>query len=507
MIFNPSRKIALPFEMGHKLFVGPTGTGKTNLVLLLILSMIDSGCWITAAFPHEQPGLDLIAELYARYGKAIFNRLLVIDLRDMTKVVMTQFIHSSSNPDPLQRLHENDIFSAPLLDSMRRRRPDIKSWDERPTLYDGAQLAIRLYQNKDRWYPEPWLYDAFLKRHPKQTFVASHCTNVDDRNELLSFNFLPPREQESTSKAIRRLLKGTLAIPAILARTSKPPVHDKKAFLNRGGITVILGGASDQAASVAIGSDFAETMFLAKQGLERPGVYVVDEALNHKLLGEYESTILSTIRWKGVSVWYVVQSFDFPSEEIKNNVLQNTDHYWFRQGTYDMAMEAAKDMLGALDEYKVHHTITKQVHAGFDTIHRVTKGISKHPEHGDIESEHEQVSMVPLYKELKEDVHQAPDHQLVWFAQSMQELQWECCVREKNRAPYKLSIPLLPDSWAFEGLKERKAAECLTLLKERPEYQTPELTNPEPRTTKSPTTAMRGSNGHSGGGRKPPKTS
>lgn len=341
-------------EIGHRVYTGPTGAGKTNKAMIDALDAVELGYYLTFAAAHPQPGLDFISELYARYGTAILNRLLVIDLRDITKVVMTQFIRSSDDPDILKRMDENEVYAEQLLDAIRRRRPDIKTWDDRPTLYEGAKLAIALYQNKDTWYPESWLPDAFTKRHPKQNFIVEHSPK-ELANELLAYNTLPPREQESSSKAIRRLLKGNFGIAGIIARTSKQPTFDKKSHLNRGGITVILGGGSAQAASVVIGADFTETMFLAKEGLDRRGVYIVDEALNYNLIGEYESKILSTIRWRGVSIWYIVQSFDFPSIEIKNNVLQNTDHYWFRQGTWEMAMEAAKDLLGVLDEYKVHH--------------------------------------------------------------------------------------------------------------------------------------------------------
>jgi len=490
---------ALPLRfMPHRLIVGPTGVGKSNYVTQEALKAVAEGYWLTFAAPHEQFGLDFISELYARYGKAILKRLHVNDTRDMETVVMQRFIQSSQESSQLKRMLENDIYAGAFLETVARRRKDITDIAEKPVLEKYTKLAAKLAQNQSKWFPEWWLPYAFIPKHAIHDYLVTHCTDPEVRREFETFKSFPVREQLSILDPIFRLLAGVLASPPIVARTSKPVIFDKRAFLNAGGITVILGGASDDATSVVIGSDFQETMFLAKQGLSRPGIYIQDEINNYRLAGAFESRMHSTIRWRGVSVWSVTQSFDFPSEEIRNNYLQNTDHVWFRQGTSEMAKAAAEDMLGALNAFKVHHVdkTTRQVHKGFETIKRVTRGKATNPHGDETITENEGETLVPIYGEHIEErpVYESPSDQLIWLAQRIQQLQWCCWIREQNRAPYELSVPLLPDSWAFPGLKERKIAECLTLLKQRPEYQTPELTVPETTTPMVKRATKRGMN-------------
>lgn len=479
----------LPLDfMPHRLIVGPTGVGKSNYVTHEALKIVEQGYWLTFAAPHPNFGLDFIAELYARYGEQILDRLKVIDTRDLTKVIMRQFIPSSKHENQLERMLENDGYAGGFLDTVARRRKDITDIAEKPVLEKYTKLAAKLAQNQSEWFPEWWLPYAFIPKHPIYNYLVSHCNDEEVRREFAKFVSFPVREQLSILDPIFRLLGSVLLSPPIIACTTKPVTFDKKAHLDKGGITVILGGKSHDATSVMIGSDFQETMFLANQGLARPGFYIVDEALNYKQIGTYESRILSTIRYKGVSVWYIVQSFDFPSDEIRNNVLQNTDHVWFRQGTKEMATYAAEDMLGAIDRNAVHHVdkTTRQIHLGFKSITRTNRGVSRTDEGKRTHTENVSESAEPIYGEQVEEraVYEAPSDQLVWSAQDMQKLPvgtfW---FREQNRTPVKMSVPLLRDSWAFPGLKERKVEECLTLLKQRPEYQAPELRTPEPPTT------------------------
>src|SRR5262245_59988418 len=87
----------LLFSMGHRLIAGPTGVGKSNYVVQCALAMVEQGHWVTFAAPHEQVGIDFISELYARYGKSVLDRLVVIDTRDMDHVVMQSFIAKSTD--------------------------------------------------------------------------------------------------------------------------------------------------------------------------------------------------------------------------------------------------------------------------------------------------------------------------------------------------------------------------------------------------------------------------
>lgn len=481
------RRCAAPTsnKMGHRLICGPTGTGKTVYAIQEMLKVIFDGHWVCFAAPHRKAGLDLISELYKRYGKAILSRLKVIDVEKNDKTIMQRLILSSTNPNVFDRMTENEMYASAFMDTVARRRKDITDLAEKPTFEKYTRLTARLAQSQDQWFPEWWLPYAFIPKHQIHTYLVSHCTDPETKREFEMFKSFPVREQLSILDPVYRLLIGVLGSPPVLKMSTRPETVDWKAHYESGGITIILGSDSmAEATGVVIGTHYQKIVFFAHQGIVRPGYFVCDEAINYKQIGTSESHILSMIRWRGVSVWYIIQSRDYPSPEIGSNVEQNTDHVVFRQGTSEMAMWAANNFLGALNEYKIHHhdTVKRQVHKGFDTVSRKTKGVSKNHEGNETHTENVGESLVPIYGEEIEErpVYQSPADQLVWLAQKIQQLPvGTCWIREHNRAPFEFAVPWIADSWTVPGLKKRKIAECLNLLYQRPEYQVPELKVPE----------------------------
>ena len=170
---------------------------------------------------------------------------------------------------------------------------------------------------------------------------------------------------------------------------------------------------------------------------------------------------------------------------IKNTVLQNTDHYWLNQGDWEAAQEGARDLLGACDEYKIHHTTKKQLHIGTRHEERKTRSTGKTTDGlktKKTESSGTTFLSVPEYAMEEEPVYQSGSDQLIWKARSLQQLNvGQCWVREMGRTPRLVNVPLVKDSWVFpaipelniESLSAQKVRECLILVKARPEYQTP----------------------------------
>jgi hypothetical protein len=477
----------------HRLVAGPSGTGKTNYLNVEALKIVERGdCWGTWVFPHPQPGYQLIAELYARYGEAILERLIVERLQDMDRIIHRKYVNVSTAENDFDRMRENDEFCWQFLDMAARRR-GLADLAETPVLEKYAKLAVNVYQCLDAWISESQIPRFLRPKSPAQDFAIAHCTVGPDaaelREELRRTAIFPPREQLSLLEPAERLLNALFRNAVIFARTTQPQKIDLVDFKNKCGIHIILGGnVSDDALRLHVGTDFQQTAFHAKNQQLRNGVYVVDEANNYLLIGNFESKALSTLRAFGTDCVYAVQSYDFPTEEIKNNVLINTIHVLFRQA-WKSAQESAQTLLPLLDKFAVHHerVIKRQVHAGFQEIEKKGKTVSK-GEHGKTESESTSSHLLPIIREVEESepIYIPPHDQLVWLAQYLQGLPvGTCVVNEHDRAPYKYPVPLMPDLWAFSGLAQLKAEECIQLVKSQAMYEPPVRISPITRSVES----------------------
>src|SRR5207237_5401816 len=91
------------------------------------------------------------------------------------------------------------------------------------------------------------------------------------------------------------------------------------------------------------------------------------------LIGVQESRALSEAGKWGLEFRILIQNpFSFPTEEVRNNVLQNCwRHEWFRQGSPEAARLAAEDIATPLlNPLKVHHTEyrIRATDAGYERI-------------------------------------------------------------------------------------------------------------------------------------------
>jgi hypothetical protein len=468
--------------MANRLIRGTTGSGKTNYLVVEHLAYIDrNDGWLIAQFPHPQAGELFVAELFACFGESILDRLVVERYSDMDRVIMRTFVRSSTHPDFLTRMQENEELLGSLMDKLAQRRK-INDLAEFPVLEKYSRLAIRVKQNQSEWFPDYKIPKILVPNGPIWRQALEHCTDCELAAELDDLQTMPIREQLSLLEPARRLLEGIFRSPPIIARTSQPEEWDKETRLNNNMIYVGIGGnISDDALRIMVGSDYQDTIFLAKQRRIKPGRYSVDEVNNYHLCGPFEARSLSTSRAFGVETWYADQVSIFPTPEIEKQVDGNSDHVWFLQGDEELAEKAAKDLSGGFDEFKIHHTdeTHKQVHLGFDYEERHTKGRVK--DHlGGIKSESESTSIVPIarYGEVIEQRHgyQSGQEQTFWKKTDLLSLPvGSCFVRQRGRAPYRENVKLMPDSWAFPGLAKQKFHECLELIKRKPIFQKPIL--------------------------------
>jgi hypothetical protein len=497
------RAIAKPSpvtSMAHRLISGMTGSGKTNYMLVeLVREAIAGQCAIIAVFPHRKAGIDFIATLYGFLGEYLFQRLLIEDLQDINSVVMRSFIQKS-HLQGLERNKENELYLSAVQEMIFRRRTDIKDLAEHPVLEKYTRIAIRAFQELDTWIPE-WMIPFVLQpKHPHFGYIRAHVQDEEIQYELEQMASMAPREQFQLLEPGARVLTSMYGNATIKARTSRIQTFDKRAFLNHGGILVVLGGdVSDDAIRTFTASDFQETYRLVKSGLDRPVIWACDEVNNYYLIGNAESKAMATVRGlgKGMELWIATQALNFPNDDITSNVLTNTDHFWFLNGDPKTVELAARDLAGSFDEQKVHHKRSVQRHAGFKEVKRIGKSTSRREDGKDgylsAEGETESIQLVPQYVMEDEDVYQSGAEQLVWQNVEIQRLKvGECFIRERGCAPYKTYIKLLPDPWIFPGLAQEKAQQCLQTVKKLSCYETPTITLPESETrepsTSSPST-------------------
>lgn len=461
--------------ISHRRYRGSTGSGKTNAACVHLLEKAIRGdCWITAAFPHPQWGELLIAELYATLGDALFDRLIVERLEDTDRVIMRQFIHSSDHADPYKKMLEDDEYRNGFLDICMRQQ-GITTLSESPAKFKYSHVAVSLKQCQDVWWSDSLLPYA-IRKHPFRSFAKAHATDPKSVFEVEEIERMPIAQQLTMVESAARLTSDVLSSPVIQARTCLPETIDWTAFKNNCGIHIILGGnISDHALRVHIGTDFQKTVNDAKKRKIIPGIYFVDEATNYHLYGAYESKALSTVRAFGISMWHAVQSCDYPTPDISRNTNQNVEDYIFAQFDPDESEQAARGLKGAYDRMKIHHEreVKRQVpiQGAFDIVTR--KSVAKGDNGKSVTESEQLVQRYDTEREYIPEFEKGKDQEF-WKAQELQMLRvGQCVVRERNRPPYRLDVPLFPDSWGFPGYAKDKAEQCIQILKSRPPYETP----------------------------------
>lgn len=472
--------------------IGPTGSGKNNFVNLLLLSAILAGnAWIVAFFPHPQPAIQLIAEAYAVLGDALIPRLIVERLSDTDRVLMRSIVRRTAEANHFARNLANDRSLNWFLEMLAYGRPDFKNPTSRPVLYRFTSLAYRALQYAAAWMPDSWMPLVLRPRHPVQEQAIATCTHPEVRGELEWIRTLPLREQLALLQPVQNMLTPFIGNAVSDPRSSRPPRFDKREFLRRGGIHILIADNIPlEAQRLAFALDFEETMIAAGQGVGRPGFYVVDE-LNKLGVTESYVTRLATMRASDVTIIGIQQWLSFETPEQSEGHCQNTDHYWTPQASERMAELAARDMRGLLDRFAVHHfDETVRQFNQIELVDRESVTETSGP-HGSSKSKSKSVVPVsiPQFIVERRPVYESPKDQEFWnVARIMQAPVGTVFVKPRMGPPRVEQVPLFPNTWGFPEVMRARFEECLAKCMQNPIFETPVVNGfPVPASPTTPT--------------------
>ncbi len=347
----------IPIE--HTLVCGATRSGKSEAELVRMIPRAQANdCALVLLDP---PGTLAAKFLLQLHSLGLSRRLIYDRLADTDCVPGYNWLSRSQHAAPLQREAENDErireFAAILV-----RRRNLQDMATTPLIEEGILAALRLYLYQSAPVPLSWLADVFDVRSPERAHLLRSCTRPDLVRKFEMYASLSPTARRTETGPAERILRAVVGSPAFRVRSERD-AFDFDRFLNERGILVLDGSSrgnlSRDAASVMMGAVLLRVMRHCRTGSQGRVLLVLDEAVNANLVGVHESRAIAEAAKWGLEFHVIVQDpFNFPSEEIRNNVLQNCGrHEWFRQGSPDAARLAAEDVaIPILDPLRVHHT-------------------------------------------------------------------------------------------------------------------------------------------------------
>lgn len=473
---------------------GSSGMGKTNYMIWDFLRKADAGdCGLAGHFAHEDAGEELLLQLERRFH---LNRVVVFDTKTTRKVLAKRFVGISTLPPGFDRDAENEEFALHLLALAARLRKDIKDLRERSSIRRNALLAIRVYQELDfsgLWLPPFEIPQILEKDSHVQRWAIRNCRHLRLRHELEQVRELNGHDQIAKVLPAQSFLADFLCTELMRAMLSVRPTFDLAAHLKacaatgEPGIYIALGGCTSDAITLHFGSDFKQIEQDAKSNPSEVNRFIYqDEIFNYGLFREDENRALATLRgfrvhWRGA-----FQTYPVDESNVVRGLRGNTDKVIFGTHDFDQALDFAKDLVKAADEYKVHHTkTTTKQRTHHRKEERVTRG--KHTDaDGKIGmSENVSVTLVPEIEEYVEETpeYQSPNDQLFWFAQRLMELPvGHAWFQIGTGKPYRGIVPEVFPVCGSDDERREEADRCMAELMESPLYQTPKefLMPPQP---------------------------
>jgi hypothetical protein len=367
----------MPIE--HIFVCGATRSGKSEAELSRLVPLAKANdCAIVLLDP---PGT-LASKLLLHLDACGLTRRVIYDrLADTDRVPGYDWLAQSAHPDSLQREAENDErireFAAILL-----HRRGMQDTAKTPLIEEGLLAALRLYLHQRTPVPLFWLADIFTPGSDARKHLLANCTEPSVVRKFQMYAALSPTARRNDTAPAERILRAVCESPSFRVRSGGATVYLDR-FLDDNGILILDGSSwgnlSRDAASIMMGAIALRVMQHCRIGSKSKVVLVLDEAVNANLVGLRESQAIAEAAKWGLEFHVIVQDpFNFPNEEIRNNVLQNCGrHEWFRQGSPAAARLASEDIgTPILDPLKVHHTEyrIRTTDAGFERIQTTARG-------------------------------------------------------------------------------------------------------------------------------------
>lgn len=495
-------------------YIGPPGTGKSNLLALNILDKAkENNC---AFFVFDLPGTLADTLLVHLVANGMEKRTEYDALTQIDKVIQYPMFHEPTSTNPLQRDVEFRTACGDFVMPFLARRGEATA-EMRPLLREWAMNAARVFFS----LPERPTLNYFTQLFDRRSEIARWMLqNATDKAAVREFEILDEASQRFPSKWMdavqpaRRLMEPT-DNPTLYGREGKGEIErlikEKKIVLEN------LKGVSDETARAHVVFKTnaiieAHVSFFEKNGRPIGVSYIVLEETGYlKLLTPQVLNAVRAYRKAGLNFLISFQS-PYDLGDGKDLTMFNTVKDLFPTVIYfrlASGAEAAAEhfMNVSFDAKEVLDYRTKTVHDGYEQINKLTTTTMK-DEHGNKKTtEAKGIQERAVYRQEQEAVYKTPQQKLQELSRLLSELKTgQVMIRSHDTGTKEpISTPLLGDPWPSSTLfvrkwgmtlEQKRLREILARVRSRPLYKTPTMTPEESfapsTTTSSPASPPKG---------------
>lgn len=341
----------------HVLMVGGSGTGKTTQEIANLLAIANNK---DSAIVVLDPHVNSLAYKFMSYCVACghHDRIIYDRLTDLDRVLTWDFLSPSRERNENKRRNQNSTRISQFTEVLLRSRGKASAADT-PTISEWIKAALRLYLYQRKRRPLADIRYSFSFDHPTFQEMLEGCTDEDTRYKFESTIDNRRGGYEATERLINELCESS----AFLLRTQKPSRFDLTRHLDNKGILIVEGGSGDDISTEALEAmlgaisqrviGYCRARY-ARTKQEKPHVTMaMDEATNYNMIGaaKTETKALAECRKMGLGMHILIQSFNFPNEQIRKDVVQNcASIFCFRCDDYDTRAKLAQQ-LGKSEEH------------------------------------------------------------------------------------------------------------------------------------------------------------
>lgn len=471
-------------ENVHIAYVGTSGSGKTTLMNRHILEEADRGftgepghtSGIAVFYPHADAAERLLLHLEER---GHLWRTLVIDLREVNKVLPVAMLRSSNDPNYWQAMKENRAYRVKFNRQVWRHRGEDKPMVSFTTIDKASDIVCGVYQYLDEWIPPVLLGQILEQDSDVQKWALQHCTHAGFRRKLAGLASLPDREQLMQVWPTIRMYDNYYDCFPIFARSCVHSTFNPTHWLRHGGIIIWIGGEDPDAITTVMGSDYDQLCsdILAEHCPDPIYIYM-DELSNYDILSKNDGRNAATMRHHNGFLRFGVQEKG-EDPEVWRKLWNNLNgKYIFRPNDQDSAEDQSRDLVAMLDRMKTHHIQERrrQVHDDFIEVERVSVASGKGDDSSwtsrtvgsaPVAQYREEVEETPVYEDFK--------NQILWRSRDLRiQPDMHYFRMFKNEMPTQGVVRWLPDTCNFKEQYPAEVRRCLEVVMSRDIYKSPE---------------------------------